>query len=114
MPDPVRTAATRDLQGLHLIGFEIEVGEFVLVAIDPVPGLTGVRPAGEDLGVDRHPEFAQRLFVTLERLPKGDVGRRILPVEFARDLDEAEWLARLEQQGKQIREAFDPISHRRR
>ena len=42
------------------------------------------------------------------------VGRRILPIERARDLDEAERLGGLEQQREQVGEAFDPISHRRR
>ena len=102
------------LQGVHLVGFQVEIGELVLVAVDPIAGLSGVGPAGEDLGVDRHPEFAQGLLVAFERLPACDVGRRILPIERARDLDEAERLGGLEQQREQVGEAFDPISHRRR
>ena len=101
----------RDLQRTHLVGSKVEIGEFVRPPIDHVSGLAGERAAGDDLGLDRHADVTQRRLVAFERRPPGLFGFGVLAVEFAGDLDQAQWLVRLEQQRQQIGEAFDPIDH---
>jgi hypothetical protein len=100
-----------DLQGTHLVVRQIEVGQFVRPPIDPIAGLPRVRTAGEDLGLDRHADVAQRRLVAFECTTASLVALGILAGEFGGDLHETERFSRLEQQREQVGEALDPVDH---
>ena len=103
----------RDLQRPHLVGLEAQVGELVAGAVDPVLGRAGVRPADDDLLLDRHAEVAQRSLVAFEGAALRSLLLGILATQLAGDLDEAERFGGLEQQGEQVGEALDPLGHQR-
>src|SRR5690606_37094981 len=92
-------------------GLERQVAELVPLAVDPIARLAGVRATGHDLLLDRDTDLAQRRLVALERRPPCVLARGVLVGELGGDLDEAQRLARLEQQCQQVGEAFDAVGH---
>ena len=103
----------RDLQRPHLVGLELEVGELVAAAVDPVAGLSGQLGALVDDRVDRNLDRPQRRLVAFERLAERGVGSRVLPVELGDDLGQRERLDRLEEESEEVRQPLDPVRHRR-